>query len=214
VSKNYVFIGLFGSGKTEVAINYSIFLRKQHDKVAIADVDIISPYFRTRDVVDLLEKKGIKVITPPGALKYADLPIVSGAVAGFLQNKEYKTVLDVGGEENGVVVVGYLKPYLEDAEISLVVNTRRPFTSTVDGIIKTYEQLSKIAKIKIDYLVSNTNLSLETTKEIILEGEEIVSKASEILDVPVKFTVVEDVISEVETKYTKFKIERFMKMEF
>jgi len=214
VSKNYVFIGLFGSGKTEVAINYSIFLRKQHDKVAIADVDIISPYFRTRDVVDLLEKKGIKVITPPGALKYADLPIVSGAVAGFLQNKEYKTVLDVGGEENGVVVVGYLKPYLEDAEISLVVNTRRPFTSTVDGIIKTYEQLSKIAKIKIDYLVSNTNLSLETTKEIILEGEEIVSKASEILEVPVKFTVVPDFISDVETKYPKFKIERFMKMEF
>ncbi|MBO8139152.1 MAG: cobalamin biosynthesis protein CobQ [Thermosipho sp. (in: Bacteria)] len=214
MSKNFVFIGLFGSGKTEVAINYSIFLRKKYEKVAIADVDIISPYFRTRDVVDLLEKKGIKVITPPGVLKYADLPIVSGAVAGFLQNKDYKTVLDVGGEENGVVVVGYLKPYLEDAEISLVINTRRPFTSDVEGIIKTYEQLSKIAKLKISYLINNTNLSNETTKEIILEGEEIVSKASEVLEVPVKFTVVPSFISDINTKFPQFKIERFMKMEF
>ncbi|SHH32539.1 cobalamin biosynthesis protein CobQ [Thermosipho atlanticus] len=214
MSKNYVFIGLFGSGKTEVAINYALYLRGEYDKVAIADVDIISPYFRTRDVIEQLEEKGVKVITPPGVLKYADLPIISGAVAGYLQNKEYKTVLDVGGEENGVVVVGYLKPYLEDAEVSLVINTRRPFTSTVEGIIKTYEQLRKIAKVEVKYLVNNTNLSTETTNEIILEGEEIVSKASEILKVPVKFTVVPDFIKAINTKYPVFRITRFMKMGF
>ncbi|MBO8160872.1 MAG: cobalamin biosynthesis protein CobQ [Thermosipho sp. (in: Bacteria)] len=211
--KNFVFIGLFGSGKTEIAINYALHLKKENEKVAIADVDIISPYFRTRDVIEQLEKKGIKVITPPGALKYADLPIVSGAVAGYLNNEEYKTVLDVGGEENGVVVVGYLKPHLSDAEISFVVNTRRPFTSTVDGIIKAYNQLSKIAKVKINYLINNTNLSNETTEEIILQGEEIVAKASEILEIPVKFTVVPEFLNDVKARFPIFRIERFMKME-
>ncbi|MBT1248593.1 MULTISPECIES: cobalamin biosynthesis protein CobQ [unclassified Thermosipho (in: thermotogales)] len=214
MSKNFVFIGLFGSGKTEVAINYALKLRQDYEKVAIADVDTISPYFRTRDVVDELTLKGLKVITPPGALKHADLPIVTGAVAGYLNNPDYKTVLDVGGEENGVVVVGYLKPHLKDAEVSMVINTRRPFTSNVDGIVKTYEQLSKVAKIKIDYLINNTNLSVETTKEIILEGEKIIKEASKILNVPVKYTVIPNFLEDFETEFPKFWIKRFMKMDF
>ncbi|QTA37801.1 cobalamin biosynthesis protein CobQ [Thermosipho ferrireducens] len=213
MTKNFVFVGLFGSGKTEVAINYALFLRETYEKVAIADVDTISPYFRTRDVVDELENSGVKVITPPGALKYADLPIVTGAVAGYLSNPDYKTVLDVGGEENGIVVVGYLKPYLENAEISLVINTKRPFTSTVDGIVKTYEQLSKVANIKISYLINNTNLSYETTSDVVLEGEDIIAKASEILNIPVKFSVVPDFVKTCECRFPVFKIKRFMKME-
>lgn len=214
MAKNFVFIGLFGSGKTEVAINYALKLRKEHEKVAIADVDIISPYFRTRDAIDVLEERGVKVITPPGALKHADLPIVTGAVAGYLNNPEYKTVLDVGGEENGVVVVGYLKPHLKDAEVYMVVNTRRPFTSTVEGIVKTYEQLSRVGKIKIDYLINNANLSVETTKDVVLEGEEILKEASKVLNVPVKYTVVPDFLEDFETEFPKLKIERFMKMDF
>ncbi|ABR29983.1 cobalamin biosynthesis protein CobQ [Thermosipho melanesiensis] len=214
MAKNFVFIGLFGSGKTEVAINYALKLREEYEKVAIADVDIISPYFRTRDVIEELEVKGVKVITPPGALKHADLPIVTGAVAGYLGNPEYKTVLDVGGEENGVVVVGYLRPHLKNTEICMVVNTKRPFTSNVDGIVKTYEQLSKVAKIKIDYLVNNTNLSKETTKDVILQGEKILEEASKILNVPVKYTVIPNFLDDFETRFPKFRIERFMKMDF
>jgi hypothetical protein len=177
-------------------------------------VDIISPYFRTRDAIDELEAEGIKVVTPPGALKHADLPIVTGAVAGYLNNPQYKTVLDVGGEENGIVVVGYLKPHLKDTEIYMVVNTRRPFTSTVDGIVKTYKQLTEVAKIKIDYLINNSNLSSETTKEVILEGERILKEASQVLEVPVKYTVIPDFLEDFETEFPKFRLKRFMKMDF
>ncbi|MBZ4649897.1 cobalamin biosynthesis protein CobQ [Thermosipho sp. (in: thermotogales)] len=214
MAKNFVFVGLFGSGKTEVAINYALMLKNVHENVAIADVDIISPYFRTRDAIDELEAEGIKVVTPPGALKHADLPIVTGAVAGYLNNPQYKTVLDVGGEENGIVVVGYLKPHLKDTEIYMVVNTRRPFTSTVDGIVKTYKQLTEVAKIKIDYLINNSNLSSETTKEVILEGERILKEASQVLEVPVKYTVIPDFLEDFETEFPKFRLKRFMKMDF
>ncbi|MBB6062356.1 hypothetical protein HNP65_000794 [Thermosipho japonicus] len=214
MAKNFVFVGLFGSGKTEVAINYALKLKNEYENVAIADVDIISPYFRTRDAIDELEAEGIKVVTPPGALKHADLPIVTGAVAGYLNNPQYKTVLDVGGEENGIVVVGYLKPHLKDTEIYMVVNTRRPFTSTVEGIVKTYEQLTKVTKIKIDYLINNSNLSSETTKEVILEGERILKEASQVLEVPVKYTVIPDFLEDFETEFPKFRLKRFMKMDF
>ncbi|WP_126993827.1 cobalamin biosynthesis protein CobQ [Thermosipho globiformans] len=214
MAKNFVFVGLFGSGKTEVAINYALKLKNEYENVAIADVDIISPYFRTRDAIDELEAEGIKVVTPPGALKHADLPIVTGAVAGYLNNPQYKTVLDVGGEENGIVVVGYLKPHLKNTEIYMVVNTRRPFTSTVEGIVKTYQQLTEVAKIKIDYLINNSNLSSETTKEVILEGERILKEASQVLEVPVKYTVIPDFLEDFETEFPKFRLKRFMKMDF
>ncbi|HRT01932.1 MAG TPA: cobalamin biosynthesis protein CobQ [Fervidobacterium sp.] len=215
MAKNYAFIGLFGSGKTEVAINWALGLKKELEKVAIIDGDIISPYFRTRDVAEELEKMGLVTVYPKGALRNADLPIITGGAIGYLSNPEYKTVLDVGGEENGIVVLGYLKPYLGDAEISMVVNIARPFSSTVDGIINAYEQLRRVVGIKVDYLINNANLSYETTSELILRGEEMVGKVSELIEVPVKFTVVPDFIDDDENKfrYPIFKIKRFMRME-
>lgn len=215
MAKNYAFIGLFGSGKTEVAINWALGLKKEHEKVAIIDGDIISPYFRTRDVAEELERMGLVTVYPKGALRNADLPIITGGAIGYLSNPEYKTVLDVGGEENGIVVLGYLKPYLGDAEISMVVNIARPFSSTVDGIINAYEQLRRVVGIKVDYLINNANLSYETTSELILRGEDMVGKVSELIEVPVKFTVVPDFIDDDENKfrYPIFKIKRFMRME-
>ena len=215
MAKNYAFIGLFGSGKTEVAINWALELKKEHEKVAIIDGDIISPYFRTRDVAEELEKMGLVTVYPKGALRNADLPIITGGAIGYLSNQDYKTVLDVGGEENGIVVLGYLKPYLGDAEISMVVNIARPFSSTVDGIISAYEQLRRVVGIKVDYLINNANLSYETTSELIVRGEEMLAKVSEIIDVPVKFTVIPDFINEDGKKFKDpiFEIKRFMRME-
>ncbi len=215
MAKNYAFIGLFGSGKTEVAINWALELKKEDEKVAIIDGDIISPYFRTRDVAEELEKMGLVTVYPKGALRNADLPIITGGAIGYLSNQDYKTVLDVGGEENGVVVLGYLKPYLGDAEISMVVNIARPFSSTVDGIISAYEQLRRVVGIKVDYLINNANLSYETTSDLIARGEEMLAKVSELIDIPVKFTVIPDFINEdgKKFKYPIFKIKRFMRME-
>ncbi len=213
IAKNYAFIGLFGSGKTEVAINWALKLKEEYEKVAIIDGDIISSYFRTRDVAEDLEKMGLVTVYPKGALRNADLPIITGGAIGYLVNQEYKTVIDVGGGENGIVVLGYLKPYLGNAEISMVVNIARPFSSTVDGIIKAYEQLRKIARIEVDYLINNANLSYETTPELIKKGEEIVSKVSEIIEVPVKFSVAPEFLDVDDLKYPIFKIRRFMRME-
>lgn len=213
MAKNYAFIGLFGSGKTEIAINWAIKLKEEYEKVAIIDGDIISPYFRTRDVAENLEKLGVVTVYPKGALRNADLPIITGGAIGYLSNQEYKTVIDVGGEENGIVVLGYLKPYLGDAEISMVINIARPFSSTVDSIIKAYEQLRRVARINVDYLINNANLSYETSIDLIRKGEEILDEVSQRIEVPVKFTVVPEFISENNFKYPIFRIKRFMRME-
>jgi Ni2+-binding GTPase involved in maturation of urease and hydrogenase len=91
-----IFVGGFGSGKTEISINYSIYCRKSYTKVAIVDLDIVNPYFRTREARNALNLKGIKVISPEGEMAYADLPLISPEIKGLIQNSDYHLILDVG----------------------------------------------------------------------------------------------------------------------
>ncbi len=214
MKKNKAFVGLFGSGKTELALNTAVKLASEGLNVAIADLDFVSPYFRTRDERDMLESLGVKVIVPRGKYVYADVPIVPPEVFGALSNPDVVTVLDVGGEEDGIAVLGYLKPFMSKTDIYFVVNTRRPFTRSVDEILQAYEKLKRRARADFDYLVSNTNLGPETTCELIREGEDIIEEVSKILGIPVAFTVVPSFLGGCGCKYDEFVIERKLALEW
>ncbi|MDK2812277.1 cobalamin biosynthesis protein CobQ [Petrotoga sp. HKA.pet.4.5] len=208
----HIFVGMFGSGKTEVSMNVALELKKENKNVAIADLDIISPYFRVRDKIEELNRKDIKVIAPPEKYMHADVPIVPGEIGGYITNQDYKTVIDVGGNEDGVKVLGSLKNYIDNAKCALyfVINTRRPFMDTKEYIIKNLQSLENSSRLKINYLVVNSNIQNETTKEIIEEGENIIGEVSNITNIPIAFTVVtRDLEDKINAKFEKFVIQRF-----
>jgi len=208
----FVYLGMFGSGKTELAINTAVELKKELEHVALLDIDIISPYFRSRDQKSFLEEKGIKVVCPPGALIHADLPIITAQVSGYISNDKYFTVADVGGNEDGVAVLGSLKPFLDPArkKTFFVLNTLRPFSTTFNEIVRNVKKVSQSGRIKIDYLVNNTNISSETSVKDIERGEEIIAKASEYLEIPVAFSAVKDGIN-FSGRFQVFKIKRYLR---
>lgn len=210
MAKNHVFVGLYGSGKTEIAINYAMRLKRDFEKVAIGDVDIVSPYFRVRDYQQMIEKVGIVVITPPKNLSKADLPIITASVAGYLDNPQYRVVLDVGGDERGIVALGYLKEHLINTSVYLVINTKRPFSQKVEQIVHIAQNLESRCGVRIDFLVNNTNLGSNTDANMIREGEKIVLQASKILNKPVAFTVVTNSI-DFASEISLFHIERYVK---
>jgi len=193
-----IFVGAFGSGKTEIAINYSIYCRKSHTKVAIVDLDIVNPYFRTREANNALNLKGIKVVAPEGKLTYADLPLISPEIKGLIQNLDYHLILDVGGDDVGAVVLGNFKSFIEgsDYEMMLVVNPYRPFTQSVPQIKQMAQEIESTSRLKISGIVSNPNLSRQTDEKIIKQGHSLIRQTSQKLNLPIKFICIDEQFSQ------------------
>ena len=184
-----IFTGHFGSGKTEVAVNYAIKLSEMHNKTAIVDFDIVNPYFRTADARRELEGRGIKVLAPLYANTNVDVPSLPPEINMLFENKDYHIVFDVGGDDLGAKVLSrYNTDILEDdSEMYFVINTRRPMTLSGKGIEEMMRDIEASSRLKIDWLVNNTNLLGETTPEVIREGGEIIENVSEKLGIPVGF---------------------------
>ena len=195
-----IITGHYGSGKTEFAVNYVKKLRESVDgRVAIADLDIVNVYFRSREKKEELEEKGIQVIASNLDTAVADVPAVSGAMTMPVINKEYQYLVALGGNDVGTLVLGRIKPLLDHAEADffMVVNAYRPNTSTPEGIIEQMENLEYAAGLKVTGFINNTNLVRETTAECLLHGDEVLKEVTKRTGVPVKYvSYVKDVMTE------------------
>lgn len=183
-----VFTGGFGSGKTEIALNYALSLRNQVEVVTIVDLDLINPYFRVRAIRERLENKGIKVISPGGKLSVADVPALPAAIYGVFESEGH-AVIDVGGDDIGATALGRFREQInaQPCNIFFVVNTCRLNTRDEDSIIKMMRGIEKTSRLQVNAIICNTNLGSQTDKKIILEGYQIVKDLSGHLGLPVAF---------------------------
>jgi len=189
-----IFVGGFGSGKTEISINYALFSKEIHEKVAIVDLDIVNPYFRSREAKQILVEKGVKMVAPEGKLYYTDVPLISPEIKGLIQNPEYQVILDVGGDDVGSVVLGNFRHAIKDLpyEMFLVVNSYRPFTQNTSQIKQMIEEIENASRLKMSSIISNPNLSKETDEKVIKQGHGLIKKAANELHLPIKFICIDE----------------------
>lgn len=187
-AKVTILTGYFGSGKTELAVNLGLKLQEL-GPTALIDLDVVNPYFRSRKVKDILEQNGVSVIFPGERLAQADLPVVSPAVIGALNDENKSIVIDVGGDEQGAIALAQFSKHLKnrDVEVLFVINPYRPFTGSSEGVEKVIQAIERVSRQKISALVSNPNLGRETKPEEILAGHKIVEGFSQSLRLPIKF---------------------------
>lgn len=195
-----IITGHYGSGKTEFAVNYVTALRESVEgKVAIADLDIVNVYFRSREKKKELEEKGITVIASNLEGAGVDVPAVSGAMTTPVTDKSFQYVVDLGGNDVGTLVLGRIKPLLDPTETDflMVVNTYRPNTSTPEGVIEQMENLEVAAGLKVTGFINNTNLVRETTASCLSEGDAILREVTKRTGIPVKYvSYVEELLTE------------------
>ncbi|MGD2186223.1 MAG: cobalamin biosynthesis protein CbiA [Desulfobacterales bacterium] len=187
-----VVVGNYGSGKTEISINLAVHRKRAGVDVRIADLDLVNPYFRTREAKGPLSEMGIEVVLPPDQYLQADLPILSPLVAGLIRQPAELTLLDVGGDDAGATILASLEDALKNRPIRVlqVVNPLRPFTETYEGCLKVRKEIEQAAKLAVDGIIGNANLIDETSADDIYEGYEFVNGLSEQSGLTLEFITV------------------------
>lgn len=216
----HILTGPFGSGKTELAINLALHLKNAEEDVSLVDLDVITPYFRIRDVADFLSEKGIDVVTVKRELRHVDLPILPQRLVELFTQRERHVVVDLGGDDDGARVISSLKPLLDGCQVRayFVVNVFRPFNETVEEICQNIGRLSSRSRLRFNALVNNANLGDQSTEEIVALGERMVSEVSKVTELPVQWTVLSEELAErlnfSAFKYPVFVIKRFMRVSW
>lgn len=214
-----VFAGHYGSGKTNIAVNYALKLKEDKKNVSIADLDIVNPYFRTKDSEDMLGSHGIRLICSEYANSNVDVPALPADAYAVVDNKDMYAVLDVGGDDRGALALGrYIEAIKEenDYEMLFVINKFRPLTRDADSTIEIMSEIEDACKTKFTGIVNNSNLGDETTAQDVLSSIEYANEVSKKTGLPIRFTSVkESLYSELSDKIENlFSLTLFVKQSW
>ena len=199
-----LFSGHYGSGKTNIAVNYALGLKKEGLKTLIADLDIVNPYFRTRDSEKALKDAGVEIVVSSYANTNVDVPALPEEMYRIIDDKQMHAVVDVGGDDRGALALGRLAPSLmaeDDYEMVFVMNFYRPLTRTADQLIGVLREVENASGMKVTALLNNSNLGQMTAVSDIAETDALAREVSEKTNLPLLGTTVrEDLINEIKGK--------------
>ena len=183
-----LFAGHYGSGKTNIAVNYAILLAKEGKKVCIGDLDIVNPYFRTADSAKELEQAGVTLISPQFANSNVDLPALPAEAYRLVEDKSIYGIMDIGGDDRGAYALGRYVPAIKaenNYRMVFVANCYRPLTRTPEDALEVMREIEAACKLSFTDIINNSNLGPETTPETVLDSLEFMEKLSTLSGLPI-----------------------------
>lgn len=187
--------GHYGSGKTNIAVNMALELKKAHENTAIADLDIVNPYFRTLDSKNELEAAGIRLIVSPYANSSLDIPALPQDMYAIVDDESMYSIIDVGGDDRGALALGRLSRMISDEnnyDMFLVINKYRPLTPDAASVKEVLDEIEEAGRLKFTGIINNSNLGAETDAQCILDSVQFADEVSELTGLPVVLTSVEE----------------------
>ena len=191
VKRITLFAGHYGSGKTNIALNYARMLKRSGEKVVIADLDIVNPYFRTKDSAAALQAEGIDLVVSDFANSNVDFPAMPKEIYGLVAERGQKVVMDIGGDDRGALALGRYVPDIRaegDYEMLAVVNAARPLTQTAADAVEVLREIEAACQLPFTGIVNNTNLGQQTIATTVLESVPYANEVAALMGVPVHFT--------------------------
>jgi len=205
-----LFAGHYGSGKTCIAVSYAKYLKKQGKNVKIIDLDIVNPYFRTKDSEEDLKSFGIEVISSSYANTNLDAPALPKEIYAAICEKDAYLIIDVGGDDRGAVALGRYTPDIlaDEYEMIFVANCYRPLTKTPQDALEIMREIEAASKLPFTAIVNNSNLGDDTTERDIISSSLYINQLSQLSNLPVKMTtsvkkvdLPDNFIIELQSKY-------------
>ena len=194
-----LFAGHYGSGKTNIAVNYALHLASEGKQVCIGDLDIVNPYFRTKDSAKVLENAGVTLISPQFANTNVDLPALPAEAYRLVADKSVYGIMDIGGDDRGAYALGrYVPSILEENNYRMVfvANCYRPLTRTPEDALEVMREIEDACGLRFTDIINNSNLGSETTPETVLQSKDYIAKLSEISGLPVFATTAVTAVAE------------------
>lgn len=193
-----LFAGHYGSGKTNIAVNWAKNLKEQGKSVTIVDLDIVNPYFRTKDSQKEFDELGIKLVCSEFANTNLDIPALPKEIYGAVADKSSYLVMDIGGDDVGAVAMGRYTPYIleeNNYEMIYVANCYRPLTKTATDTLEVMREIEIASGIKFTAIINNSNLGVETTVENVVKSNVYAQELSKMSKLPVLYTTVDNSIA-------------------
>ena len=194
-----LFAGHYGSGKTNIAVNYALHLKKEGYPTVIADLDIVNPYFRTKDSEDELKEQGIDLICSEFANTNLDIPSLPQTMYRVVHDGSYYAVMDIGGDDAGAVALGRFAEAIaseNNYEMLFVLNFFRPLTRTAEEAYTVLREIEFASKLKFTGVVNNSNLGELTTAEDVISTFTEAEKLCEMSGLPLRFVSAEKSVCE------------------
>ena len=190
-----ILCGHYGSGKTNIAVNMALDLRQQRDNVAIADLDIVNPYFRSKDSEDEFREKGVRLICSDFASSNVDLPSMPADLYAITDDKSMSVIMDIGGDDRGAYALGRLRELIlneDDYEMLMVINRYRPLTPDAPSTIEVMREIELACGIPFTGVINNSNLAGETDAAVILGSAAYAQEVCRLSGLPLVLTTVEE----------------------
>ena len=190
-----LFAGHYGSGKTNIAVNYAILLAKEGKQVCIGDLDIVNPYFRTADSAKELAQAGVTLISPQFANSNVDLPALPAEAYRLVEDKSIYGIMDIGGDDRGAYALGRYVPAIKaenNYRMVFVANCYRPLTRTPEDALEIMREIEQACSLPFTCIVNNANLGTETTPQTVLDAVPFMQELSRISGLPLWLTTAEE----------------------
>lgn len=190
-----LFAGHYGSGKTNIAVNYAFYLRSLGLEVSVADLDIVNPYFRTKDSEKELKAAGIPLISSAFANSNVDLPALPQELYSLVEQKNRYAVMDIGGDDRGALALGRYTPFIleeNNYEMVFVANFYRPLTQTPADALDVMREIEQACGIKFTAIINNSNIGWETSPHDVIKTIPLASELEQMSEIPVIMTTAEN----------------------